>query len=165
MLLLWLLLVAAAAVVPDLSKTVDGQWLKKTIDSVPWSLVPQHSSFCVNASTPAHPANRRSVFVALPKGTAPAAGWPVYLSLATDGYTGTCGNEYHLLPMQVKNYSAFDTPCASMRSCFDAPGGAAPANCIYDQEAGQLWDSRMTQLLVAHGFSVVLVNPNEDGDW
>ena len=124
-LMVWLQLGAvAAAALSDLN--------------VPWSLVPQRSSFCVNASTAAHPANRRSVFVhALPDGVAPAAGWPLYLSLATDGYTSTCGDEFHPLPMQVKNYSAFDAPFNAMRSCFDRPGGhAAPANCIYDQEAG-----------------------------
>ena len=43
--------------------------------------------------------------------------------------------------------------------------GGETARCMYDQQAGQLWDSRVRQLLIDSGVAVVQVNPLADDNW
>ena len=59
-------------------------------------------------------------------------------------------------------------PCefvAGLRSSHRCRCVAEAPGCQYDQEAGQLWDVRASQVLVHSGFAVVFVNPYEDDSW
>ena len=90
---------------------------------------PTANETCVDASsaTPGGKTNARWVFSALPEGTPPAGGWPVWFSLVTDTYgpmtTGaTCGGGGgHGGWSRTKPFSPFDTPQKSMTSCFAPP--------------------------------------------
>lgn len=58
------------------------------------------------------------------------------------------------------NYIPFATPQQSFRSCFDAAGEEwAMSNCTFNQWAGELWNARLHQYLVANGVAVVTLNP------
>ena len=92
---------------------------------------PTANQTCVNATgtTPAAKgANERWVYHAVPEGTPPAAGWPVWFSLVTDTFgsldeTSTCGGggrpgfrrrAQHHHGGGGKSFKAFDTPDATM---------------------------------------------------
>lgn len=44
-------------------------------------------------------------------------------------------------------------------------GGHHEGGCMYDQQAGSLWDQRLKQFLLANGVAVVLLNPIEEDTW
>jgi hypothetical protein len=60
------------------------------------------------------------VIAAVPEGTPPAKGWPIYLSFTIDTFpvrgSATCGPEQRL----QKNFTAFATPAESMNGCHNA---------------------------------------------
>eukprot|EP01051_Picozoa_sp_SAG22_P001329 SAG22_NODE_51_length_24458_cov_19.853161_9_plen_526_part_00 len=109
----------------------------------PWDYVPAATgSACVDATsdTPAGVSGRgrrklqnhggnnaRWVYYAVPEGTPPAAGWPVWLSLVTDNFdkppdaapSSPCssgGGGYS----RGKPFGAFATPNETMTTCFEA---------------------------------------------
>ena len=92
---------------------------------------PTQKQTCVNAtaSTPADKGtNERWVFHAVPEGTPPASGWPVWLSLVTDTFGSLDGHSecggggrpgfrrrtQHHHGSSGKSFKAFDTPNATM---------------------------------------------------
>lgn len=112
---------------------------------------PTANQTCVNATatTPAAKgANERWVYHATPEGTPPAAGWPVWLSLVTDTFgsldgTSECGGgrpgfrrrrAQHHHGGGGKSFNAFDTPDASMKSCFASPPADQAAFCTFEME-------------------------------
>jgi len=207
----------------------------------PWDYKPDHTSKCIQ-----YDDESRWLTYALPSGTPPAGGWPIYLSLITDLFDGdnvqTCGE---ITPGSTrKNYTAFATPAESMATCQLSPsplafgitaedeananaavavagvddacddamaaqctssakgglftcmhcakegpeskgtcssmagyqwcqkhsGGGHPPHpgeggCMYDQEAGTMWDQRLKQYLVANGIAVFNLNPYEEDQW
>ena len=181
-----LLLAAGAAAVLGAQQAVEGKLIAPS-----WEYAfPTQNQTCVNAtaSTPAeHGANERWVFHAVPEGTPPASGWPVWVSLVTDNFgsldgTSQCGGggrpgfrrrAQHHGGDGGKSFKAFDTPSNTMASCFKhAPSPAPPpspwggrSDCDYDQEAGALWNQRLKQYLIANGVAVVSVNPYTEDSW
>ena len=142
---------------------------------------------CVDATDAAHPNNQRWVYSALPAGTAPAKGWPVWFSFVTDVFPGPVGappcggggggSPYHHDP---KNFSAFGTPFEAGEFCYKNATNATAAataadrggfpphhhrDCDYDQQAGAIWDQRLKQVLLANGVAVLQVNPIQQDDW
>ena len=70
------------------------------------------------------------------------------------------------------NYKPFDTPLKSMASCFLANGswnmgGGRGGNdgCTFNQFAGELWNARSHQSLLANGIAVVQLNPYTSDTW
>ena len=179
------LLAAGAAAVLG-AQAVDGKLVAPAWDYA----FPTQKQTCVNAtaSTPTeHGANERWVFHAVPEGTPPASGWPVFLSLVTDTFGSldegsTCGGggspgfrrrAQHHHGGGGKSFKAFDTPNATMTSCFkSAPSPPSPpspwgggSDCDYDQQAGAMWNQRLKQFLVTNGVAVVSVNPYSEDSW
>eukprot|EP01047_Picozoa_sp_COSAG01_P042042 COSAG01_NODE_3648_length_5827_cov_4.766934_5_plen_349_part_00 len=70
-----------------------------------------------------------------------------------------------------KNYLPFQTPRASMASCFYSNGtwriGRGPnrTGCTFNQFAGELWQARLHQFLTANGIAVVTLNPAFPDTW
>lgn len=157
------------------------------LKSPPWDYsFPTAKQTCVNATAETHQqgTNERWVFHAVPEGTPPAAGWPVWVSLVTDtfgsldGKTECGGGGGHGFRRRTqhhhyssgKPFKAFDTPNATMTSCFKAaPSPPSPwghqSDCDYDQEAGALWNQRLKQYLIANGIAVLSVNPYSEDSW
>jgi hypothetical protein len=70
------------------------------------------------------------------------------------------------------NYKPFDTPLNSLASCFLAngswnTGGGFMSNegCTFNQFAGELWNARSHQLMLANGIAVVQLNPYTSDTW
>lgn len=70
------------------------------------------------------------------------------------------------------NYRPFDTPLNSLASCFLAngswnTGGGFMSNdgCTFNQFAGELWNARSHQLMLANGIAVVQLNPYTADTW
>ena len=70
------------------------------------------------------------------------------------------------------NYKPFDTPLSSLASCFLAngswnTGGGFMSNdgCTFNQFAGELWNARSHQLMLANGIAVVQLNPYTSDTW
>lgn len=178
-------LVSAAVVLAVLQQPAASKLIAPSWDYA----FPTQKQTCVNAtaSTPADKGtNERWVFHAVPEGTPPASGWPVWLSLVTDTFGSLdghseCGGggrpgfrrrtQHH--GSSGKSFKAFDTPNATMTSCFKTPPGPPPppspwghqSDCDYDQEAGALWNQRLKQYLIANGVAVVSVNPFTEDSW
>ena len=79
------LLAAGAAAVLGAQQAVDGKLVTPAWDYA----FPTQKQTCVNATAATsseHGANERWVFHAVPEGTPPASGWPVFLSLVTDTF-------------------------------------------------------------------------------
>ena len=122
----------------------------------------------------------RWAFLALPEGTAPASGWPLYVHFVTDLFgpadkTKTCGSGGGGFG-RVKPFTAWATPNETLTTCYpngtvavDVEDGSWPphhgGNCDYDQEAGALWDQRLKQFLVSNGVAVLQLNPYETDTW
>lgn len=148
---------------------------------------PSYTDHCVDGSNAAHPTNKRLVFVALPPGPAPAAGWPVYFSFVTDSF-GSKNGSYGGLPGTAGSCEPIpdpDQPVPQLYSPFEAPGrlldpcigvfngsapfsscsGGANCNCDYDQLSGAMWSQREKGLIVQSGVAVVQLNPRGGDDW
>ena len=70
------------------------------------------------------------------------------------------------------NYKPFDTPLSSLDSCFLSngswnTGGGFMSNdgCTFNQFAGELWNARSHQLMLANGIAVVQLNPYTSDTW
>ena len=146
---------------------------------------PGHSATCLDAGTTSSGAsNARWVYHAVPAGTPPKNGWPIWLSLVTDPFgkpnsSATCGDAGGW--SRGKPFGAFSTPKDTMKTCFQPsppPGTASESQrrraqwphqnsslCYYDQEAGAMWDQRLKQFLVSNGVAVVQINPIETDSW
>ena len=139
-----------------------------------WDFVPAHVDVCVDASAatkpmtqPAGTSNARWTTYAVPVGTPPSNGWPVYLNLVTDRYPvpgKTCGTQGPAANSTWVQYSAFATPKDLMSACF-GNNTAVGGGCRYEQEAGGMWDHRLKQYLLANGVAVLNVNPLSDDSW
>jgi hypothetical protein len=73
-----------------------------------------------------------------------------------------------------KDYQPFATPAESMAACFNPDGswrigkGANHTGCTFNQMnqmAGELWQARLHQLLLANGIAVVTLNPYSPDTW
>ena len=104
-----------------------------------WDFKPgNNAAVCVDATTDSPPTgwrlqhggavNARWVYYALPEGTPPPGGWPVFLSLVTDNFAapvdvpagskcGGGGGGYS----RAKPFTAFATPNETMTTCFESP--------------------------------------------
>lgn len=233
---------------------------------------PTQKAYCVDVHSTAFPNNIRWVFGAVPQGTPPAGGWPVFVSLTTDNFppndgSPACGQQARTR----KQFKAFSTPKESMATCFpntstplsgfpgESPyfkcsdaldsvcphqasakacdacasansakltaagctsemlehacspsllkcygayekacphkkgteclecaqgasdaleaagctsalmqqicGGGHGSSCMYDQQAGQMWQQRLLQVLVANGIAVLQPNPIVEDSW
>jgi hypothetical protein len=124
-----------------------------------------------NVTTKKVDINSRLTWVALPKGEAPTAGWPIYFSFVTDAFNASDGSfdscaspplkfTSHLNP----SFGAFSLPKDSMNGCFNgSANGHFP--CYFDSIAGAVWDQRIKQYLLANGVAVILVNPWTQDQW
>ena len=128
-----------------------------------WSYVPQNQhEMCLSVGS-----DERWGFIALPEGTPPARGWPLYIQFVIDLFapshsSSKCGAK----PRRVKKYGAFDTPNATLATCFNSAASPWPkSNCDYDQESGGMWDQRLKQYLVANGIAVLQLNPRYTDTW
>ena len=79
------------------------------------------STHCIDATDAG--GDSRWTYIALPTGTAPAAGWPIWLELVTDNFggpneTATCGSGRGGYS-RAKPFGAFDNPRDTMKSCFE----------------------------------------------
>ena len=68
------------------------------------------------------------------------------------------------------NYAPFDTPLSSMASCFTANGSwntgfTSTDGCTFNQFAGELWNARSHQSLLANGIALVQLNPYTSDTW
>eukprot|EP00911_Craspedida_sp_UC1_P001100 UC1_evm1s824 len=90
---------------------------------------PGNTAYCVDAKDSSRgDANKRWVFAALPSGTPPAGGWPVFVSLTTDNFPANKGEATTCGPAGQrirKTYSAFSTPAESLKSCFNSTTAAS----------------------------------------
>ena len=180
--MLWLLLVTAA----------HRAFAGPGASAPPWSYAPTYTDYCINSSVPAHPANSRLAFVALPEGAPPAAGWPVYFWFVVDSYSskngsyggppGTPGSCEPVTrdPSQPvpQSVGPFAAPATVLDACVGIFNGSQPMSgtagdcsggvgctCDFDQLSGTLWSQREKALLVAAGFAVVQLNPWAGDAW
>mmetsp|Transcript_10561 Transcript_10561/g.27138 ORF Transcript_10561/g.27138 Transcript_10561/m.27138 type:complete len:437 (+) Transcript_10561:32-1342(+) len=177
------------------ASTVAVAALSQALVTPDWSATfPNAKEFCVDPNGASPPGeNARLVFVATPDETPPPTGWPVYFSFVTDIYPSatsqSCGES-----RTDKQALAFSAPadtlthcgCIKNNSCPTRPtppptrSGAAldrrgkwppwpphhhGESCQYDTLAGELWDMRLKQFLVANGIAVVQINPSSDDGW
>jgi len=63
---------------------------------------PTQKAYCVDAHSTKYPANTRWVFAALPEGTPPDGGWPVFLSFTTDNFPPNDGSPPCGTPTQTR---------------------------------------------------------------
>jgi hypothetical protein len=150
----------------------------------PWDFAfSNQSQWCFRAPTPSAPAPRRPghhhhsakandrlVWLSLPEGTPPAAGWPVWISLVTDSFGAD--PKYGDAPGVVcassgggkggfhpdKGFYPFSLPAAANIS-------ASGDSWNYDQEAGAMWNQRVKQHMVANGIAVLCLNPISIDSW
>eukprot|EP00040_Diaphanoeca_grandis_P037211 m.241394 g.241394 ORF g.241394 m.241394 type:complete len:483 (+) comp33773_c3_seq1:882-2330(+) len=190
-----------------------------------WDFVPANIvDECVDATSRSTTENARWVTYALPTGTPPTGGWPVFLILVTDNYPvrgKTCGTGSQRVR---KNFTAFATPKDAVGSCYGdqsgmaltgvdtacddamaascstaakggiescitcakagpikagtcslitayewcskhSGGGPGQSGCMYDKEAGAMWDHRLKQYLLSNGVAVFNVNPIQEDSW
>eukprot|EP00039_Didymoeca_costata_P027811 m.19238 g.19238 ORF g.19238 m.19238 type:complete len:433 (-) comp6517_c0_seq1:144-1442(-) len=160
---------------PDVSGVIHPSWDYN---------ITTHGHVCTDAST-THAAmsenNTRWTFWALPQGAPPKDGWPVYVDLMAEilspgdwrtpiSQLPKCGNGW-VPPSDGwirPQYNVFDSPIATMKSCFTSDGSWLPLhgpNCTYFQKAGQLWVSRLHQYLLANGIAILVVNPYAGDTW
>jgi hypothetical protein len=62
-------------------------------------------------------------------------------------------------------YKPFDTPAASLAGCFNKDGSWNTTGCSFNQWAGELWNARTHQFLLANGIAVVQLNPYTSDTW
>lgn len=67
--------------------------------------------------------------------------------------------------MGAPNYRPFETPAKALASCFDASGAWNLTGCTFNQFAGELWNARLHQFLLANGIAVVQLNPYTADTW
>jgi hypothetical protein len=142
---------------------------------------PHQTQFCFEAPGPVAPtpqgdrretrSNHRLVWLALPEGTPPAAGWPVWVSLVTDSFsadpqygnaTGVVCDEGRHAPggrgwSPDKKFWPFSLPAFANIS--------VTHGWNYDQEAGAMWNQRLKQHMLANGVAVLCVNPISIDSW
>jgi hypothetical protein len=119
----------------------------------------------------------RWVHTAIPSGTPPVGGWPVFIKFEVVGFpdeTGrneTCGHAQNHRPVppgnlpHQKQYDVFELPLASMASCFFPNTSFNLAGCSFDQMGGSLWEQRYKQSLLANGIAVMVLGPSSADNW
>lgn len=62
----------------------------------------------------------------------------------------------------TQHYNTFDTPTQMWASCFHQNGSWDLENCGFNQFAGEMWNARVHQYLLANGIAIVALNPFEE---
>ena len=144
----------------------------------PWnhSMLANSKQFCFSAPMPPPPpptpghtphhqyVNDRLVWLALPDGTPPQGGWPVWVSLVTDSFSAdprygsaagvVCPPQLAIDIAGGQSQGRFSPDKGFWPFSLPAMANVSVAKPVwnYDQEAGAMWDQRLKQHMLARPF-------------